>query len=122
MCEMQTTRGASLSDDDKTQETGGRRRLGVLIAVAVAAVALDSFTKAIVVSNLEHHAPVRVIGGVLELNVMRNSGAAFSIGNGMTVVFTLIAVCVIVAILRTARRLRSLPWAFTLGLLLGGAV
>jgi signal peptidase II len=28
---------------------------------------------------------------------------------------------VIVAILRTARRLRSLPWAISLGLLLGGA-
>ena len=39
----------------------------------------------------------------------------------MTVVFSLIAVGVIIAILRTARRLRSLPWAITLGLLLGGA-
>ena len=35
--------------------------------------------------------------------------------------FTLIALGVIVAILRTARRLRSIPWAVTLGLLLGGA-
>ncbi len=39
----------------------------------------------------------------------------------MTIVFTAIAVGVIVFILRTARRLRSLPWAITLGLLLGGA-
>jgi signal peptidase II len=36
-------------------------------------------------------------------------------------VFTLIAVAVIISILRTSRRLRSLPWAMTLGLLLGGA-
>jgi signal peptidase II len=36
-------------------------------------------------------------------------------------VFTVIAAVVIVYILRTARKLRSLPWAITLGLLLGGA-
>ena len=53
--------------------------------------------------------------------MLRNSGAAFSIGTSMTVVFSLIAVGVIFAILRTARRLRSVPWAVTLGLLLGGA-
>jgi len=53
--------------------------------------------------------------------VLRNSGAAFSIGTSMTIVFTLIAVGVIFFILRTSRRLRSLPWAVTLGLLLGGA-
>src|SRR5262249_52316179 len=39
----------------------------------------------------------------------------------MTIVFTLIAAGVIFFILRTSRRLRSLPWAITLGLLLGGA-
>ena len=74
------------------------------------------------VANLEHHDPVRLLGGLIKLNVMRNSGAAFGIGDGMTVVFTLIAAGVVVAILRTARRLRSLPWAITLGLLLGGAL
>ena len=36
--------------------------------------------------------------------------------------FTLIACGVVVAILRTARNLRSLPWAVCLGLLLGGAL
>jgi signal peptidase II len=56
------------------------------------------------------------------LRVLRNSGAAFNIGNGMTLVFTVIATGVVVAILRYARKLRSLPWAITLGLLLGGAL
>ena len=58
---------------------------------------------------------------MLTLQVLRNSGAAFSIGTSMTIVFTLIAVGVIFFILRTSRQLRSLPWAVTLGLLLGGA-
>jgi signal peptidase II len=98
-----------------------RRRVGVLFAVAVAALALDTLSKIAVVAELEHREPIRLLGGLLHLTVSRNSGAAFSIGTGMTLVFTVIAVGVIVAILRTARRLRSLPWAISLGLLLGGA-
>jgi signal peptidase II len=97
------------------------RRVGVLFAVAVAALALDALSKIAVVAQLEHREPIRLLGGLLTLTVSRNSGAAFSIGTGMTIVFTVIAVGVIVAILRTARRLRSLPWAISLGLLLGGA-
>jgi signal peptidase II len=58
----------------------------------------------------------------LTLRLTRNAGAAFSIGVGMTIVFTAVAVIVILAILRTARRLYSLPWAIALGGLLGGAL
>jgi signal peptidase II len=78
-------------------------------------------SKTIVVATLSHRTPIRLLGGFLTLTELRNSGAAFSIGTSVTVVFTLIALGVIVAILRTARRLRSIPWAVTLGLLLGGA-
>jgi signal peptidase II len=78
-------------------------------------------SKALIVATLSRQPPARLLGGLLTLRVLRNSGAAFSIGTSMTVVFSLIAVGVIVAILRTARRLRSVPWAVTLGLLLGGA-
>src|SRR5262249_17444500 len=42
-------------------------------------------------------------------------------GTSMTIVFTAIALGVVVYILRTARNLRSIGWAITLGLLLGGA-
>jgi signal peptidase II len=62
-----------------------------------------------------------LLDGFLTVLLLRNSGAAFSIGTSMTIVFTAIAVAVIVYILRAARKLRSLPWAITLGLLLGGA-
>ena len=81
----------------------------------------DLVSKTIVVAALSHRAPISLLGGLLTLRELRNSGAAFSIGTSVTVVFTLIALGVIVAILRTARRLRSIPWAVTLGLLLGGA-
>ncbi|HEX2314979.1 MAG TPA: signal peptidase II [Thermomonospora sp.] len=93
----------------------------MLVAVALAALALDTVTKILVVARLEDRTPIELLGGLLTLRVTRNSGAAFSIGTGMTIVFTVIALGVVVAILRTARNLRSLPWAISLGLLLGGA-
>ena len=99
----------------------GPRSIIVLLAVASAALLADVISKAVVVATLSGHPPVRLLGGALTLLVLRNSGAAFNIGTSMTVVFTLIAAGVVVFILRTARRLRSLPWAVTLGLLLGGA-
>jgi signal peptidase II len=86
----------------------------------VAVFVADLVSKTIVVATLSDRAPVRLLGGLLTLRELRNSGAAFSIGTSVTVVFTLIALGIIVAILRTARRLRSIPWAITLGLLLGG--
>jgi signal peptidase II len=96
--------------------------VSVLLAVALFVLAADVISKIVVVAQLSGHAPIRLLGGLLTLRLIRNSGAAFSIGTSLTVVFTAIAVGVIVFILRTARRLRSLPWAITLGLLLGGAM
>ncbi|MEV5984138.1 signal peptidase II [Streptomyces sp. NPDC052051] len=103
-------------------EGRGKRRILVLFAVAAVAYALDLASKLIVVAKLEHHAPVQVIGDWLRLEVIRNAGAAFSIGEAFTVIFTLIAATVIVVIIRLARKLYSLPWAIALGMLLGGAL
>lgn len=99
----------------------GKRRIAVLLAVAAFAYLLDLGSKLLVVAQLEHHDPVRVIGEWLQFEVVRNRGAAFGIGEAMTIVFTVIATAVIVAIARIARKLYSLPWAIALGLLLGGA-
>jgi len=97
------------------------KRIGALAGVAVFVLAADILTKALVVAHLRPGQPVHVIGDILEWNLLRNPGAAFSVGEGDTIVFTLIAVAVIVYIVRTASKLRSLAWAITLGLLLGGA-
>jgi signal peptidase II len=96
-------------------------RINVVLSVALTVLALDIVSKLLVVAKLSGRPPVRLLGGFLQLIVTRNPGAAFSIGTSMTLVFSAIAVSVIVIIVRTARRIRSLPWALTLGLLLGGA-
>ena len=97
------------------------RRVGLLLAVAAFVLAADVISKSIVVARMADHLPIRLLGGLLTITLTRNGGAAFSIGTSMTIVFTAIAVGVIVYILRTARNLRSIGWAITLGLLLGGA-
>jgi len=97
------------------------RRVGLLLGVAAFVLAADIITKAVVVAQMPGHPPIRLLGGLLTLTLTRNGGAAFSIGTSLTIVFTAIAVGVIVYILRAARNLRSVGWAIALGLLLGGA-
>jgi signal peptidase II len=111
--------------DTEDDGAGGspRRRVGVLVAVALLVYAADVISKVIVVATLTENVPVRVVGSLLRLDYLRNPGAAFSLGaDGYTIVFTLIAAAVIVAILRMARTLASSRWAVALGLLLGGAL
>jgi signal peptidase II len=98
-----------------------RRRVGVLLSVALLAYLLDLGSKLLVVARLEDHNPIHLIGTWVMLQATRNPGAAFGMGAAMTIVFTIIATSVVVVICRLARRLYSLPWAIALGLLLGGA-
>jgi signal peptidase II len=99
----------------------GKRRVAVLLAVAATAYVLDLLSKMIVVARLEHQESIRIIGDLLKFEAVRNAGAAFGVGQALTVVFTIIAATVIIVIARIARKLYSLPWAIALGLLLGGA-
>ncbi|UQA96007.1 signal peptidase II [Streptomyces halobius] len=99
----------------------GPRRIGALLLVAAFVYLLDLGSKLVVVEKLEHHAPIEVIGTLLQLHVIRNRGAAFGMGEALTIFLTIIAVAVIVVIARIARKLYSVPWAIALGLLLGGA-
>ncbi|MEV7385159.1 MULTISPECIES: signal peptidase II [unclassified Streptomyces] len=99
-----------------------RRRVWVLWCVAGLAYAVDLGSKLAVVAWLEGRAAVPVIGTWMELRVQRNPGAAFSMGRTTTILFTLVAAGVAVAVVRVSRRLTSTPWAVSLGLILGGAV
>jgi signal peptidase II len=99
-----------------------RRRLRLFGLVAALVFAADVISKALVVAHLEDRAPVRLLGGGVYLVLARNSGAAFSVGTGATVLLTLVAVVVVVVILRAARRLYSMSWAVAMGLVLGGAL
>ncbi len=94
----------------------------MLLATAPLVLLADILTKQVAVSELSGREPLRLLGGAVYLVLVRNSGAAFSLGTGYTFVFPLITVVVVGWIAWTSRRLRSAPWALALGLVLGGAL
>lgn len=112
---MQDQTGAPLS-------AGRPRLVCVALAVAAATVVLDQVTKIWALQALTPGEPVDLIGRFLRLNLIRNPGAAFSIGNQATWLLTIIAVGVLVVILVSLRRLGHRGWAICLGLILGGAL
>ncbi|BCW70552.1 signal peptidase II [Arthrobacter sp. NicSoilB8] len=100
-----------------------RAALFVLFAAfAVFAYVFDQLTKLWVTSTMTEGERIPVFPPLLHWFYIRNSGAAFSIGENVTWVFTIIMAAVSVAILLQLRKLGSLWWALALGLLLGGAL
>ena len=98
------------------------RRVRLLAGVALTVLVIDLVTKLLAVRYLEWQPPVRTLGGLVYVQLVRNPGAAFGLATGATWLLTLIAVGVVLVIIRVARRLRSRGWAVTLGLVLGGAM
>lgn len=96
--------------------------LAALLGIAAAVLALDQVTKHLAVAELTGREPVRLLGGAVYLVLTRNSGAAFSLARDYTFVFPVITLAVAGWIGWVALRLRSLPWAIALGLVLGGAL
>jgi signal peptidase II len=97
------------------------RTLAVMLGVAAVVVTADAVSKALALHGLHGHPPVRLLDGLLTLELKLNPGAAFGVGTSYTAVIALIACGVIVYVIRMAARLRSLAWTIGLGLLLGGA-
>jgi signal peptidase II len=93
-----------------------------MAAVAAFVFIADVVSKTLVLSKLPGRPPVKLLGGLITLRLTYNAGAAFGVGTSYTAVIALIAVGVVMFIVRTARRLRSIAWSVALGLLLGGAV
>lgn len=84
-------------------------------------LAADQFTKNLALAELPYQEPVRVWGDFLQLYLTRNPGAAFSLGEGVTWLFTIVLAGAAVAVIVLGIvRVRSLRWAAVLGLLLGG--
>jgi signal peptidase II len=118
----ETAAGSAAADDDETTRRLAVRSIGLLAVVAAVVLGADLASKTIVVATLTGRPPLRLLGGLVYLVHTRNSGAAFSLGTGQTILLSLVAAAVVVAIVRYARRLRSRPWAVCLGLILGGAL
>ena len=100
---LQAAGGTTLNADEATVTAAGPgtptgfrgRALAMLVVTAVVAVVLDQVVKELSTNNLVEGEPVRILGGLIYLSLLRNSGAAFSLGSDYTWVFPLVTLAVI---------------------------
>lgn len=100
------------------------RHPAAIVAWATAAlvVIIDQLSKVWAVATLEGQPDRQIVGDLLRFSFVRNPGAAFGLGASATIVFSLIAVVVAVALFRMSTKLTSIWWGVALGLMLGGAL
>lgn len=103
-------------------DSATRYRL-LAVGIAVVGIALDQATKALAIARLDPEQPVELLGGLLTLRLIRNPGAAFSMGEEFTVVLTCIAIGAFIGVGGwLLPRVRHTGWAVATGCLLAGIV
>ncbi|MGA4669720.1 signal peptidase II [Propionibacteriaceae bacterium Y1923] len=120
-------RDAASTDDTEEQPTGpvARVRRGPIVAVLVGVFlvgyALDQLTKALAVEHLDPANPPTFLGGWLSLKLIRNPGAAFSMGSGFTEVLSVLAiVALLFCAIYLAPRVTRVSHAAVLGMGMAG--
>ena len=91
-----------------------------LYTIAWAIWLLDFATKSWAINSLDSRNPVKLLGEFLQLTLLKNSGAAFSLAQGATIIFTIFAILVVAAIAYYSIKITSFGWSIVLGLALGG--
>lgn len=94
-----------------------------MAVAALLGLALDQGAKALAVARLDPHHPPVLLGGLLRLQLIRNPGAAFSMGEAVTPVITCLALAATVAVLvLVPRRLRTRGQGLLAGMALAGII
>jgi signal peptidase II len=89
--------------------------------IAVVGFLADLLAKNLALAALDPQRPVPLLGGLVTLQLIRNPGAAFSMGEDFTVVLTLVAICALVGVVGwVVPRIRHIGWAVGIGFLLAG--
>jgi signal peptidase II len=91
-----------------------------LYTIAWAVWLLDFATKSWALNTLDSRNPVKLLGNFLQLTLLKNSGAAFSLAESATIIFTFFAIFVVAAIAYYSIKITSFGWSIVLGLALGG--
>jgi signal peptidase II len=97
------------------------RRLPLALSVAAVVLVLDQVTKFWAQRSLAGREPVPVLGEFLRFRLLYNPGAAFSIGEGSTWIFTIAAAVAVVWLLWYVAQPQPKGRAVVFALLLGGA-
>lgn len=94
----------------------------VFLCSAWAVLGLDQLAKFVAIENLTPGVPVDFLGSIVRLNLLYNDSAAFSIGFGITWIFTIISSLAALSLLWFSRKLKTTSWLIMGGVLLGGVV
>ena len=105
-----------------TTVRAGRRWTWFIVGIMVAIAAIDQVVKQLMLSFLEPGQPVNVIGDWFRLFLLFNPGAAFSMGENSTWLFTTIQLVFVVGALIAAPRITSRWEAVGIALIAGGAL
>jgi len=95
------------------------RKLALLFS-ATTVVFLDQLTKSAVIANLQPRVSYDFLGSVVRLYLTYNNSAAFSMGFGITWIFTLISTLAAMALIWYGLRVRTMGWGVLTGVALGG--
>jgi signal peptidase II len=96
------------------------RRVLWLTIFAALVVLVDQISKAVVLANLQPGRYYDVLGPVLRWYLVRNDSAAFSLGGGVTWIFTAFSAIAALAVIFASRKIETRSWSIMAGVLLGG--
>lgn len=107
-----------------TEREASRRAAVVLAGTAIALYAADQLTKAAIVASIDPGERVDVIGDLVQLWHVHNTGAAFSLFPGATWLFLIVTVVALgmIAYFHVAFRSRSAWVHVVLGVVLAGTL
>ncbi|GAA1122275.1 signal peptidase II [Citricoccus alkalitolerans] len=108
--------------EDTTATAPKRHRAWIAILVVAVGYVFDQLTKRWVETTMTEGQVTDVLAPLLRWHFIRNPGAAFSIGEEHTWIFTIIQSGVAVFVVVLLFRVRSSLWAVALGGLLGGVL
>jgi signal peptidase II len=124
---LQAAGGTAITGEPAAVEASGTVEVGVVrlrvlsLGIAAAGFGLDFLAKNIALATLDPTRPIPLLGGLVTLQLIRNPGAAFSMGENFTVVLTIVAITALIGVLGwVLPRVRHVGWAVAIGFLLAG--
>jgi len=119
VCGLQAAGGTAIAAQHANDSA--RRYWILAAAIGVSGLVADQAVKAAAIANLDPQHPIPLLGGLVTLQLIRNPGAAFSMGEGFTVVLTFVAIAALIGVAGWGLpRVRHYGWAVTGGFLLAG--
>lgn len=98
------------------------RRLPLALTIAAIVIVVDQATKFWADRALTGRGPVPVLGDVIQFRLIRNAGAAFSMGEDSTWIFTIITAAAVVWLLWYVTKPQPTWRLVGCALMLGGAI